>query len=158
MDYLDRFYARERVRHFIGNGLALYAKHGCPVSPFLDARWVRAAAGLNRREKLGSNFHRRVIQRNYPALLAHPIGASETMAPVAPAGYWKQSSIPVSYSPASELLRRAEVTDILAESPHLRVLMPQHAVARVVATGTAEVKEFLLTTHFAGEAAAHVSS
>lgn len=153
LERLDRFYSRHRVRHFIGNGIALYSAHGQPVSPFLDARWITAAANLPRPLKLGSNFHRRVVQRVRPELLRHSVGGGGAMAATAPKDYWRQRHTTVSYSPAPALLATSEVTEILANSPHLSDLMNRQQVTSVATTGSIEVKEFLLTLHFAGEAA-----
>jgi hypothetical protein len=62
-DALDAFYTTQRVRNLVGMGLALYSAHCEPRSPFLDARWIRAALHLPREERLGSNYHRRARRR-----------------------------------------------------------------------------------------------
>ena len=67
------------MRNFIGNGLALYSQHCSPRSPFLDSRWIRAIAGLDRSERLGSNFHRRAIAAAAPQLLRFPVEAGGEM-------------------------------------------------------------------------------
>jgi multiple sugar transport system substrate-binding protein len=39
---LDRFYLRERVRQFIGNGIALYEATTPTITPMLDREWLRS--------------------------------------------------------------------------------------------------------------------
>lgn len=89
---LDHFYLEERVRHFIGNGLALYGLSAAWRAPFLSAPWVSEADKLPRSWKLGSNWHRFAIKRLCPDLLAFP---EEHVAPAMAARhalfYWLPS-------------------------------------------------------------------
>jgi hypothetical protein len=62
-DQLDLTYALSRVRHFIGNGLALYSMNGQPCSPFLDRRWIEAAYALPRKCKVQCAFHLYALSR-----------------------------------------------------------------------------------------------
>ncbi len=71
-DGLDYFYTAERVRNFIGQRLALYRSSFPTMSPFLDARFIRAVAHLPRRDKLADRMHRAVIGKLQPALLDFP--------------------------------------------------------------------------------------
>ncbi|WP_433532426.1 hypothetical protein ACQPYA_10515 [Micromonospora sp. CA-263727] len=153
LDVLDRFYATERVRHFIGNGLNLCGHFTLPMSPFLDARVIQAIAALPRTEKLGSNFHRRVIQRNAPALMAYPAGGV-AVRPRAEIGYWRRGQRNwVPYSPMKGVYRDPRATEILRDSPHIAEFLSPAGRSQVALAGSTEAKEFLLTLHFAGEAA-----
>lgn len=86
---LDRFYLRERVRHFIGNGIALCEAAAPTITPMLDREWVSSALSLPRRWKLGNRWHRFAIQRLAPDLLRFPEeGQGEEMRRRPPALYW----------------------------------------------------------------------
>ncbi len=86
---LDRFYLQQRVRHFMGNGLALYRANVDCRTPFLDRDWCSAIAALPRHWKIGANWHRYAIWRNWPQLLDFPEErVGNRMARRAPASYW----------------------------------------------------------------------
>jgi len=149
-DALDCFYATQRVRHFIGNGLALYTQHSQPRSPFLDARWIRAVGGLPRRERLGSNHHRRAIATLLPDLLAFPTGGGGPMARRAPPLYYVVKDKSVGYSPFDRVIRDSRVHEIIAEASALDEIVPRAArVAEARRSGIAS--ELLLTLAFASE-------
>jgi hypothetical protein len=76
-DGLDYFYASQRVRYFIGLGLALYRSSFPTMSPFLDARFIRYAAGLKRHDKLGDRMHRSIISQLRQELLDFPSNESD---------------------------------------------------------------------------------
>jgi hypothetical protein len=78
-DGLDYFYASQRVRYFIGLGLALYRSSFPTMSPFLDARFIRYAAGLQRHDKLGDRMHRSVIGQLQRKLLDFPSNNSDVL-------------------------------------------------------------------------------
>lgn len=124
-DALDCFYATERVRHFIGNGLALYALHSAPRSPFLDARWIRAIARLPRAERLGSNYHRRAIALLWPQLLAFPIGAGGPMERRAPPLYHLRNRRSAGYSPFAGVLADPRTRELVVESNNLEEVLPR---------------------------------
>jgi hypothetical protein len=89
---LDHFYLKERVRHFIGNGLTLYGLSARWAAPFLSPAWVAEADKLPRRWKLGSNWHRYAIARLCPDLLEFPEEkVAATMARRHPRLYWLPS-------------------------------------------------------------------
>ena len=89
---LDHFYLEERVRHFIGNGLALYGLSVAWRTPFLSVPWVAEAEKLPRSWKLGNNWHRRAIARLCPRLLDFPEEqVSRTMAKTHAPLYWMKS-------------------------------------------------------------------
>lgn len=147
---LDCFYATQRVRHFIGNGLALYAQHSLPRSPFLDARWLRAVGGLARHERLGSNHHRRAIATLRRELLEFPVGAGGPMERRAPYLYYLRKDRSVGYSPFDQVIRDPRVLEIVAEATVLDEILPRNArVAEVRRSGPST--ELLLTLAFAGE-------
>lgn len=73
---LDYFYAAERVRKFIGLGLALYRSEYTTMSPFLDSRFIRYAAKLQRSDKLRNTMHRSIIKQLRPELLNFPTDES----------------------------------------------------------------------------------
>jgi hypothetical protein len=146
LDQLDRFYTTQRVRHFIGNGLALY-QHNIPtVSPFLDSRWIRAAAGLRRADRLGDNFHRFVIGRNLPQLMQYPTGKTQAIAPRARAGYWaRRRSHVVSHNPFAEVLDDPRIHAAVIEEPGLDELFPRHRREAAVQARVPHVIDLLLT-------------
>jgi hypothetical protein len=124
-DALDCFYATERVRHFIGNGLALYAQHGAPRSPFLDGRWIRAVAALPRTERLGSNYHRRAIAALWAPLAAFPMGAGGPMERRAPPLYHFRDPKPKGYSPFADVLLDARTRELVVEASALDEILPR---------------------------------
>ncbi len=158
LDALDLFYATQRVRHFIGNGLALCAATKPPASPFLDARWIRAAGHLRRADKLGSRLHRRIIADNAPGLLRYPVHAEPEMAREPPPLYWRRRSPEVSYNVFGEVIRLPAVRDLVVESRALDDLGPRAERERVFDHAHAESIELLLTLHFAAEAAQDAGS
>jgi asparagine synthase (glutamine-hydrolysing) len=149
-DALDAFYTMQRVRHFIGLGLALYSAHGAPRSPFLDARWLRAIARLPRVERLGCNYHRRAIATFDRRLLFFPVGEDGPMEPRAPFFYHLNKAKAVTYSAFDRVLEDPRVVDILAESRSLDDLVPR-AVRIDAARAKSPAVEVLLTLHYAGE-------
>ncbi len=86
---LDRFYLEQRIRNFFGNVLRLYSEKVSWRTPFLDREWASSIWGLGRNWKLGSNWHRFAIAKNYPQLLDFPEpGKADKMYPKAPLLYW----------------------------------------------------------------------
>lgn len=71
-DGLDVFYATQRVRNFIGLGLALYRSAFQTMSPFLDVRFIRFAAHLPRHDKLANRLQKDIIGRLRTELLDFP--------------------------------------------------------------------------------------
>lgn len=140
---LDAFYAEQRVRHFIGGGLACYAAHGSPRSPFLDAPWMRAIAAMGRRFKQGNRFHADSTERLW--------------APLAEFTYNRlpDQTQGESYHPFGPLVKSDEVTELLVESSCLdgwtsradRVALLTDAQCDQV-----EERNLWLTLHFAATA------
>jgi hypothetical protein len=149
-DALDCFYATERVRHFIGNGLALYAQHGAPRSPFLDARWIGAVACLPRAERLGSNHHRRAIGALWPGLMVFPVGRDGPIERRAAPLYYLRGRKPIGYSSFGEVLGDPRTREIIVESNDLDEILPRADRAAAVQNRSPAV-ELLLTLAFAAE-------
>jgi asparagine synthase (glutamine-hydrolysing) len=119
MQRLDRFYLQQRVRHFIGNGLALYGETTAWRTPFLSIPWVAAATRLPRSWKLGSNWHRHAIDRLCPALLDFPEErVADHMARRAPMLYWhrrRRQQPVVPYVDYRRLLSQPDILALLAD-------------------------------------------
>ncbi|MDX1530263.1 MAG: asparagine synthase-related protein, partial [Rhodothermales bacterium] len=146
---LDWFYAVERVRHFIGYGLALYTAHHATASPFIDTRFIRAALGMPRRYKMNDRFHRAAIAAVAPDLLDFPVDDSavpmrEKERPL----YWLRKGAATSYNPTSDLLRRDDVQTALAEDPELDRFVPREQRLRILETHNVSFLSFLLTMHY----------
>jgi len=153
LDSLDTVYATQRVRHFIGNGLALYALNGRPASPFLDSRWIRAVRALHRKEKLGSKAHRSLILANTPRLAEFAMEGHPTMRGAPEFGYWMRRPAVVGYSPFTEVLALEEVRTRVVESPHLDELFTREERIAAVEAKAAVTLELMLTLSFASELA-----
>ena len=135
-DSLDQFYARQRVRHFIGNGLALYAANGSPRSPFLDSKVLRAVRGLRRGDKTANAYHRGGIHEVVPSLLDLPFNAP-LLGPHR------------SFSVFDEVLRLPATADAILDSSGLDSLVPRSQRESVLRSGTTPEIELLLTLAFA---------
>lgn len=72
MERLNHFYSCQRVRHFIGNGIALYNDSFPTALPFLDERFIRIATQLPINYKFNSLFHKSCIKALKPRLLDYP--------------------------------------------------------------------------------------
>ncbi len=90
LDRFDRFYLRERIPMFIGNGIALYNATTTALMPMLSRPWVERVAGLPRRWRLGGNWHRYALAQLYPKLLEFPEeGIAACTSREAPLLYWR---------------------------------------------------------------------
>jgi len=120
---LDRFYLEQRVKNFMGNGLKLYSENVSWRAPFLSAEWISTIWNLPRSWKLGSNWHRFAIQKNYPKLLNFPEeGKAERMYAKAPLGYWQPSANKypvVSYANYPEWFSQDLIVDFIIENAAL---------------------------------------
>jgi hypothetical protein len=139
---LDRFYATERVRHFIGNGLALYAAVGRPRAPFLEACVLTAIRGLRRDDRVRNRFHQSAIAKLAPALASvpfnTPLGSSRGI---------------VGYSPFAAVRRLDRSAEIILDCPLLDGLIPKAERERLLRLGGDPEFELLLTLAFAGHCA-----
>ena len=137
---LDHFYLEERVRHFIGNGLALYGLSAAWRTPFLSVPWIAEAEKVPRSWKLGNNWHRHAIARLLPELLDFPEqGVATTMAKTHAPFYWMPSRrrrqvVPyVDYKKVfaderilSLLLDHARDVDDLIDEKTIRKIIDEH--------------------------------
>ena len=67
-----RYYLEQRVPNFYANGIRMYNDSTQWRSPFHNINWLKAIWCLSENWKLGSNWHRLAITRNYPELLNFP--------------------------------------------------------------------------------------
>lgn len=67
-----RYYLEQRVPNFYANGIRMYNDTTQWRSPFHNINWLKTIWCLNDNWKLGSNWHRLAINRNYPELLNFP--------------------------------------------------------------------------------------
>lgn len=140
---LDAFYAEQRVRHLIGSGLACYARFGEPRSPFLDGRWIAAAAALQRQFKRRNRFHAMTTERLRPQLAELPYNQLPTGG---------QGS---GYAPLDELLADRRIFELIAESAVLdrwTTRQQRLAILDDPACSQLEERSFWLTLHFAASA------
>ncbi len=154
LDGLDRFYLQERVPHFMGNGLKLYADSASPRTPFLDLGWTTTIWHMNRHTKMGRNWHRAAIRHNCPSLLGFPEeGRAPVMAVEAPPLYWlrgRRRYPVVSYAGYEQWWRRDDISGFIEDNASvLEPLIDRRTLMEVVrqqrATGnrTAAVSFFL---------------
>lgn len=87
----SRYYLEQRVPHFYANGISMYNDTSSWRSPFHNNKWLEIIWSLSDQWKLGSNWHRLAIKRNFPRLLCFPEekGFNKTnMLSKAPPLYW----------------------------------------------------------------------
>lgn len=143
-DALDCFYTQQRVRHFIGGGLACFARFGTPRSPFLDDAWIAAVAQMNRRFKRSSYFHAESTRRLRPEL------SEFTYNQLADG---RQGS---SYHPFDDFCMTRQVTELIADSPQLDVFATRAerlSILSDVGCSQMEERNLWLTLHFASQPA-----
>lgn len=120
MDRFDDFYCTQRVRHFIGNGVALYNTKYKTLSPFLDYRFVHMAKALSRKHKLNSVFHKKAIETLYPSLLRFPNAENNaSIADYNTNSYFLKKAITVNYSIEKDLLASAPFQESVVEDSTL---------------------------------------
>ena len=86
-----RYYLEQRVPNFYANGIRMYNDTCAWRSPFHNIKWLEIIWSLNDQWKLGSNWHRLAISKNFPTLLEFPEekGLSrKQMLKKAPPLYW----------------------------------------------------------------------
>jgi hypothetical protein len=69
---VTRYYLEQRVPNFYANGISMYNSSASWRSPFHNIKWLYQIWNLSDHWKLGSNWHRLAIYRNYPSLLEFP--------------------------------------------------------------------------------------
>lgn len=86
-----RYYLEQRVPNFYANGISMYNDTTQWRSPFHNINWLETIWNLSDNWKLGSNWHRLAIKRNFPMLLEFPEEkgfARGRMLSKAPPLYW----------------------------------------------------------------------
>ncbi len=152
LDRLDELMAYQRVRRFIGNGLAMYATASRVVSPFVDVRWMQAVGGLPRADKQGGNFHRHAIDTLYPALLRYPTDdADRALSPRAPRLYALRKGSTSPYAPVAEVVALPEVAQRVIETPQLDALVSRADRIEAIARRDVPLVCLLLTLHWTVE-------
>jgi asparagine synthase (glutamine-hydrolysing) len=148
---LDEFYAFERVRHFIGNGLALYNRFNRTFSPFLDGRFLQLARRLPRKWKLNSRLHRTLIERFCPKLLDYPVAADGIpMRALNKAGSWLRRQPVTGYSVFGQVCDLPEFIEIIQESPHLDHFLDRKSRSLALQNKRSGLLGALLAFHHAG--------
>ena len=159
LNRLDQFYACHRVRHFIGNGVALYNAVVPTRSPFLDARFVRAAAGLPRSWKMNSRFHRYSIRRNCARLADFPTDESGiSMSRQERKFYWLHKSTAVGYDAFGSMLALPETKALILDSPFLEQFLPRAIREQSLMAKASPLLGLLITLHFAAEKVQHTKA
>jgi hypothetical protein len=135
---LDHFYLEERVRHFIGNGLALYGLSARWITPLLSPAWVAEADRLPRRWKLGNHWHRYAIARLLPQLMDFPEEAvAAFMARRRPLFYWlpaRRSQKVVPYMDYRKVFADERVLGLLSQlAPELDELFNEQLIPALIA-------------------------
>ena len=152
LDSLDYFYAYQRVRHFIGNGLALYNAIIPTRSPFLDSRFLATASGMPRSWKLCSRFHRFAILANEPRLGDFPVDDSDTpMRQIGKPLYWLRRRRFVGYEAFAQVASSAEARAVIVDSPHLDRFLDRSSREEVIEKKVLSLAGLLITLHFACE-------
>ena len=145
---LDAFYAEQRVRHFIGSGLACYASYSSPRSPFLDAKWMKSTAYLSRNEKRNNLFHYKSIGKLNSKL-----------------NLFKFNSLPngdagKTFNVFPDVAKSKDLKELLLDSPYLiQWIEKTRLEALLLDTKCSQNEEraFWMTLHFASEALAKSS-
>jgi asparagine synthase (glutamine-hydrolysing) len=86
-----RYYLEQRVPNFYANGIRMYNSSTQWRSPFHSNEWLKTIWCLSDNWKLGSNWHRLAINRNFPELLNFPEEKGlnrKRMLKKAPPLYW----------------------------------------------------------------------
>ena len=157
LDALDEFYTWQRVRHFIGNGLALYNAVIPTRSPFLDVRFLSIARNMPRRLKLCNRFHRHAIAVNEPRLLEFPVDdGNVAMANEAIPFYWLRTAPVTGYSVFAEAADSKEGRAIIIESKHLDRFLDRRSRESVARNQMRSLAGLLISLHFTVEEINHL--
>jgi hypothetical protein len=121
----SRYYLEQRVPHFYANGISMYNDTGSWRSPFHNTEWLKIIWNLSEQWKLGSNWHRLAIKRNFPRLLNFPEEKgfnTKSMLQKAPPLYWvsiMQRSKYKSYDSSTEWYADKKIQEFLLDSSSL---------------------------------------
>jgi asparagine synthase (glutamine-hydrolysing) len=119
---LARFYFEQRVPNFYANGIKMYQATSNWRSPYHSRKWISAVWSLDNSWKLGSNWHRYAIRKNFPQLLDFPEQRGflkNKMLPKAPPFYWTpfMRRLPyVGYDLSSGWFRDAGIQEFMREN------------------------------------------
>jgi asparagine synthase (glutamine-hydrolysing) len=95
-----RYYLEQRVPNFYANGISMYNDTTQWRSPFHRIDWLKQIWNISDNWKLGSNWHRLAIKRNFPMLLnfSEEKGfMQDRMLSKAPPFYWTEAMQRVKY-------------------------------------------------------------
>lgn len=148
-DKFDWFYAFERVRNFIANGMALYNLRYKTISPMLDERFLRMAFSLKRKYKLNSVLHKKLIGAFCPDLLKYP--NADNTADIKSMGtnfYFLQKENVVQYHAASKALEENYARELLMESKLLHGWTNQQEIENWYQTKNYRALAMMYVLHF----------
>jgi asparagine synthase (glutamine-hydrolysing) len=120
-----RYYLEQRVPNFYANGISMYNSSASWRSPFHNIRWLEKIWNLCDNWKLGSNWHRLAIYRNFPALLEFPEEKgfdTNRMLRKAPPLYWlpiMQKQKYKTYDMSADWFAQPEIQDLIWENNQL---------------------------------------
>ena len=143
LNALDAFYVEQRVRHFIGAGLACYATYSKPRSPFLDSKWIESVSLLSRSWKRSSLYHSESIKKLTPSLSEFRYN---TMS---------NGDIGKSHNIFTNLAKSKELKELLLDSPHLSQWVEKKDLLSILndtSCNQMEERAFWTTLHFSAEA------
>jgi asparagine synthetase B (glutamine-hydrolysing) len=121
----SRYYLEQRVPNFYANGIRMYNDTTQWRSPFHNLDWLKVIWSLNDNWKLGSNWHRLAIKRNYPELLSFPEEkgfSKKVMMSKAPPLYWLppfQRLKYRSYDLSQDWYQKVETSEFLLDNAKL---------------------------------------
>lgn len=119
MEGLTRYYFEQRVPNFYANGIKMYLASSQWRSPFHSRKWINSIWNLDASWKLGSNWHRHAIQKNFPQLLEFPEENGfdrNRMLATAPLFYWTppmRRTPYISYDMSASWYREPVIQDYL---------------------------------------------
>jgi len=121
---LERFYLEQRVQNFMGNGMKLYSANVNWRAPFMSREWVRDIWNLDRKWRLGNNWHRYAIEKTYPQLMNFPEQGefSNKLYSKAPLFYWRekrQKAPIISYAKYPEWFQQDFVKEFIFDNQAL---------------------------------------
>ncbi len=122
---LSRFYFEQRVPNFYANGIKMYLATSNWRSPYHSRKWISAVWNLGNEWKLGSNWHRYAIRKNFPQLLDFPEENGFTpgkMLPKAPPFYWTpfmRRTPYITYNLSTGWFRDTQIQEFMRENTSL---------------------------------------
>jgi asparagine synthase (glutamine-hydrolysing) len=118
----SRYYLEQRVPNFYANGITMYNDTTQWRSPFHNIEWLKIIWNLSDNWKLGSNWHRLAIKRNFPKLLSFSEEKGfmqERMLSKAPPLYWlsiMQRMKYKSYDLSDEWYRSKKIREFILDN------------------------------------------